>query len=350
MQWFASARALALTALLVLLLPAILQAVQITDTLLDSTHAPANGTLLISWPSFTGSNSQVQSGGTTRIKITSGALNIFLAATVGGTSFGGGSPYYTAQFFSTTGNGSFTATWNVPVATVPVNLAAICVSGCNTSSSSGSTAGVTAIAVNGGSLQTGNVALTIPTADSQLTNDAGFQTASQVATAITSAVSSSLVNVGFSDAEVPGGTVNGSNTVFTLSQAPYPVLSLQLVRNGQTLTLGGDFTLGGSTVTFINGVVPVVGDNLQAWYRYSSLGATPSVHFSDAEVPAGVVNGSNTAFTLANTPVNPAGIYLTRNGLAQKYGLDFSISGAAITFLSVAIPTTGDVLLAWYRY
>ncbi len=71
--------------------------------------------------------------------------------------------------------------------------------------------------------------------------------------------------------------------------------------------------------------------------------------FQDAETPGGEVNGVNMDFTLAAMPNPPESLELTRNGLVQKAGLDFTLSGADITFLSGATPQTGDTLLAWYR-
>lgn len=49
-------------------------------------------------------------------------------------------------------------------------------------------------------------------------------------------------------AEIPTGTLNGTNKVFTLSHAPLTgslVLTLNIIQ-----TLGQDFTLSGSTITF----------------------------------------------------------------------------------------------------
>jgi hypothetical protein len=74
----------------------------------------------------------------------------------------------------------------------------------------------------------------------------------------------------FSDAEVPGGTPNGTLTTFTLAHADANTGgSLILVRNGITLQGGGaDYTLSGATITFTAAAVPQTGDTLQAWYRY----------------------------------------------------------------------------------
>ncbi len=67
------------------------------------------------------------------------------------------------------------------------------------------------------------------------------------------------------------------------------------------------------------------------------------------EVPSGTVNGSNATFTLANTPVAGT-LSLYVNGVRQLVGTgnDYTISGNTITFLSGAIPVTGDQILADY--
>lgn len=65
------------------------------------------------------------------------------------------------------------------------------------------------------------------------------------------------------------------------------------------------------------------------------------------EVPTGTINGSNTAFTLANTPV-AGSVVLYLNGIRLRSGAgnDYTISGANITMLYA--PATGDVLIATY--
>jgi hypothetical protein len=73
----------------------------------------------------------------------------------------------------------------------------------------------------------------------------------------------------FSDAEVPSGTVNGTNATFTLSAAPNPMLCLKLFKNGMLLAQNGDYTLSGTTVTFTSAqVTPQAGDSIIAYYRY----------------------------------------------------------------------------------
>lgn len=65
---------------------------------------------------------------------------------------------------------------------------------------------------------------------------------------------------------------------------------------------------------------------------------------------SGTVNGTNTLFTL---PVIPGRLQVYTNGLFQvdqAEGLgswDISWSGSSITFGSLSIPQTGDILVAW---
>jgi hypothetical protein len=78
--------------------------------------------------------------------------------------------------------------------------------------------------------------------------------------------------------------------------------------------------------------------------NYISSAAT----FIDEEVPTGAINGSNTAFTLANSPVETSvKVYLNGQRLASGAGFDFTVSGTALT-LAYA-PDTGDFLVVEYR-
>ena len=71
--------------------------------------------------------------------------------------------------------------------------------------------------------------------------------------------------------------------------------------------------------------------------------------FVDQEVPAGVVDGASAAFTITGIPFPVSSLHLFRNGLLQKVGFDYTLSGSTITFVSNAIPQPGDTLLASYR-
>jgi hypothetical protein len=65
-------------------------------------------------------------------------------------------------------------------------------------------------------------------------------------------------------ADVPTGTINGTNAVFTLASAPTG--GLLLFRNGLLQQSGSDYTLSGSTVTFLSTAIPQAADSLVAYH------------------------------------------------------------------------------------
>ncbi len=69
--------------------------------------------------------------------------------------------------------------------------------------------------------------------------------------------------------EVPSGTVNGSNTAFTLSQVPADTDDLIISVNGAVTRNGTDFTLAGNAITFT--IAPETG-----WTLFSHYQAYPS--------------------------------------------------------------------------
>jgi len=69
----------------------------------------------------------------------------------------------------------------------------------------------------------------------------------------------------FVDAEIPSGTVNGSNVTFTLAHTP-TAGSLHFYLNGVRLRPTTDYTLAGATITMV--AAPQTGDWLYADYRY----------------------------------------------------------------------------------
>lgn len=71
--------------------------------------------------------------------------------------------------------------------------------------------------------------------------------------------------------------------------------------------------------------------------------------FQGAEVPGGAVNGTNAVFTLLAAPTPSISLLLVNNGLALKQTVDYNLSGGTITFVSGAIPQSGDTLQAWYN-
>jgi hypothetical protein len=168
------------------------------------------------------------------------------------------------------------------------------------------------------------------------------------------AVPPSSVTLRVRDVRLSTGTVVGPQPVTS------PIQISDVVGLSNTLALttqkGVGYSIGRTAVINQAGQIDGASGNLSDCVRVdgtsgpcgSSGGLLPS--FSDGEVPAGIANGSNTAFTLAFAPSPAGSLELYRNGLRQEAGTDFQLAGNTITFYVGSTPQSGDVLLANYRY
>lgn len=89
-----------------------------------------------------------------------------------------------------------------------------------------------------------------------------------------------------------------------------------------------------------------LGTTAITWQTIGATAGLSNSNFVDQETPAGLINGSNTTYTLANTPV-VGSVHLYINGLLGLVGTDYNISGATITMLDVMV--AGEWLRATYR-
>jgi hypothetical protein len=334
-----------ITMLLAVSVPAQTSLTEVRDTVTNVNGTPFNGTVIITWNGFTAPSAGTTSPLSTSAKIYNGALSVLLVPTSSGTP----GTYYQVVYNSNDGSVSWTEQWQVPVSATPVTLAQVRVSMTQPASGSSSS-----------STQGGNQYATLPIAISQITglgadlssinqNLSSLSTQLNSLSATVSGLGSSQSTVVFVDDETPSGTINGSNTSFTLSKTPTPAGSLALYRNGVLQSPTADYTLSGAAITFGAASIPYSGDLLAAYYRVPGTGPTAS--FADAETPAGTVNGSNLVFTLAAAP-NPAlSLKLSKNGLLLAQSVDYTLSGSTITFVNAsAAPQAGDVLVASYRH
>lgn len=67
--------------------------------------------------------------------------------------------------------------------------------------------------------------------------------------------------------EIPTGSVNGSNTSFTLADAPNPASDLEVWINGQKLELTTDYSLSGDDLTMVRAYAAAEVDSFYANYR-----------------------------------------------------------------------------------
>jgi hypothetical protein len=323
----------------------------ISDTLFNADGTPFNGVVTISWPGFEASDTSNIAAQTEQIQITGGVLYVQLVPTTNADT----AAVYTVQY-ANLGVTLSTEAWAVAPSTIPLRVRDVRVPPGTVTGSAPAAATIIAIADVTG-LQSALNARTIV--------GTGFTASRSAVIDATGAIDGangnptdclhvdgtsgpcSTYSTTFIDAETPSGTVNGVNAAFLLANVPSPASSLALFRNGLLLRQGGDYTLSANSIAFQTGAVPQAGDSLIASYRLSV--GIPGVSFVDQETPTGAVDGVNATFSLSQTPSPTTSLAVYRNGVRETVGIDYTASGAAITFLPTLVPQAGDVLLCSYR-
>lgn len=152
--------------------------------------------------------------------------------------------------------------------------------------------------------------------------------------------------------EVPSGSINGSNTAFTIASAFTPG-SLSVYLNGQRLKsgAGNDYTENSSLTGFTMLYAPATGDVLLVDYTVGSSVIMQGVDYRiNQETPTGSVNGSNTAFTTARGYVSGS-LEVYVNGILQAPTTHVTeVSQTAGTFTLDVAPATGDIVRVTYLY
>jgi len=343
-----------LAALSLILVTAAFSAPPVTtidDTLYKADGTPFHGILMINWRSFEGPDTSNIPTNSLTTRVVNGRLFVKLVPTTTAPT----AAYYSVRYVAD-GSVQFTELWSVPPSSASLRVRDVrIVWPPSTTASAGNADSITIDDVEGlrdaldsrpekgTSYTPSRTAVIGPTGNLEA---AGGELTNCVRVDGTSTPCGG--GTGFVDGETPSGTIDGSNSSFTLSGTPTPSASLLLYRNGLLQKQSLDYTLSGGTVSFTASAVPQTGDVLAAFYRVDST-LTASLGFVDAETPSGTVDGSNSSFTLAATPNPSASLRLYRNGLLQKAGVDHTLTGNTISFLSVSIPQSGDILQASYR-
>lgn len=323
----------------------------ISDTLFNADGTYFNGVVVISWPSFEASDTSNIGAATENIAVNSGTLYVQLVPTTNADT----AAVYTVQYTSL-GVTQFSEAWAVPPSLLPLRVRDVRLAPGSVSGSAPAAVTIITIADVTGLQNALNVRPPL---------GAGFGISRSAVIDATGAIDAaagnpsdclhvdgtsgacSSVSTTFIDGEIPSGTVNGSNAAFTLANVPNPSSSLALFRNGLLLTQGGDYTLSSNAVTFQTGAVPQTGDTLAAFYRLAVT--IPGIGFVDQETPTGVVNGVNAVFATSQTPSPSVSLAVYRNGLRMSPGVDYSLSGTVITFMSGLVPQSSDTLTCSYR-
>jgi hypothetical protein len=324
----------------------------ISDTLYNADGTRFNGVAVISWPSFEASDTSNIAAQILNVSIVNGILYVQLVPTTNADS----AAVYTVQYTSL-GVTQFSQTWAVPPSgTLPFRVRDVALAPGTVSGSAPAAATIITISEVTGLQSALNVRPPM---------GISFGVSRSAVIDATGAIDAAVGNLTdclhvdgtsgpcasfsttFIDGEVPQGTVNGSNTSFTIANVPSPSTSLSVFRNGLLLNPAVDYSLSNNAVTFQSSATPQTGDTLLASYRLSV--SIPGVGFVDQQTPTGTVNGSNLTFTLSAAPSPTTSLAVYRNGLRMSPGIDFNLSGQAITFVTGFAPQTGDTLICSYR-
>ncbi|MGA3026489.1 MAG: hypothetical protein ABSF98_17125 [Bryobacteraceae bacterium] len=277
----------------------------IQDTLYMADGTLLNGVVIITWPSFVAADGSEIAAQTLTVAVPSGYFQVALAPTVGAST----AVTYSVRINSA-GKNQSTELWSVPQSSTPLSIHDVMIV---------QTGGI--VIGSGGTVTVNDT--TIPITDvvglsNQLTMRPmmGPAFADSRAAIINSTGGidaaagnpSDCVHVdgtsgscggsssasSFADAELPKGTIDGSNTQFALSATPAPASSVAIWRNGLFLNSGVDYTVSGNVITFAAGSTPLAGDTILASYRTGTVAGDGA---SAANVNCTSASGSGTAYT-----------------------------------------------------
>jgi hypothetical protein len=145
-----------------------------------------------------------------------------------------------------------------------------------------------------------------------------------------------------------GNTISADSVLSALDSVMSATATAAAQRTALGLTIGTNVEAWSAV---LDALAAVMSSTPTAAAQRMALGLGASSIWNNVvrETPSGSVNGTNTTFTLANTPVSGSEqVFL--NGLLQEPGSgnDYTISGATITYL--AAPLTGDRLRVTYSH
>ncbi len=297
----------------------------VQDTLYKADGTRFNGVAYIEWNSFQASDASAVATSSVVVPIVDGALRVRLIPT----SNASAGARYTVRYHAD-GKVLFTETWNVVPSATPIAVAAVRVA--NGTGTGGTTTPPAALSIT-------DIAGLSDELQARPVKGFAFASDRIVKSGATGALESVQGNLddcirvdgstgpcgsttsgssgpGFADGETPAGNVNGSNTVFTLAQAPAPASSLQIFRNGILQKNGVDYTVSGSTVTFGSASVPQTGDLLLASYRLASSD-------NPSGLAAGALTGSFPAPQIAESVISNYNIAAAAGIAESKLALQF---------------------------
>jgi hypothetical protein len=308
----------------------------IQDVLYKADGARFNGTLTITWNSFHPADSTaIVASGSTVVTVTNGYLQVQLVPSTSAIPVATYSVTYTSN-----GRVQFREVWAVPATTQVLKVHDVRIS----SAAAGSTSGSASSADSGGT--------TTPLPESQVIgliadlgarpvkgpNFAAGSVAMVDGSGMLAAVTGNAADcvhvdgssgacgwssTSFMDGDTLSGLVDGNNTTFGLSATPTPSASLAVHRNGVLQKAAQDYSLSGSTITFLTASTPQPGDTLLASYRVPSTDTNPA---PAANAPQVLCSGSgastnSTTLTAIGTCTIAAGVLMAGDRVQIEFDL-----------------------------
>ncbi len=313
----------------------------VQDVLYKADGTRFNGTLTISWKSFQAPDNSAIVTQSTTVKVQDGLLRVQLVPTTTSTPASTYSVTYNSD-----GRVQFQENWSVPPSATPLHVRDVRTSASTTSGSS--TVGAD---TSGSTVQESSVVGLIADLGARPVKSPSFAPGRTAVVDSSGLISSAAGNAtdcvhvdgssgpcggtnppSFVDGEAPSGIVDGSNTLFGLAAVPDPAGSLAVYRNGVLQKTGQDYTLAGSTVTFVAGATPQPGDTLLASYRLSSAtgDSGSAAAYSAPQVLCSGTGFNATAATLVlvGTCSIPAGLLAAGDRVEIRFDYAHQGSGA----------------------
>lgn len=313
----------------------------IQDVLYKADGTRFNGTLTISWNSFQAPDSSAIVTQSTTVKVMQGLLRVQLVPTTTSTP-----PAFYTVTYNSDGRVQFQETWSVPASTQALRVRDVrtaAASSATTAAASGDTSSIPESNVVGLVADLGARPVKSPSyapGRSAVVDSGGL-----ISTAVGNATdcvhvdgSSGPCGAGgpsFVDADSLSGIVDGSNTTFGLSAVPDPVTSLSVYRNGMLQKIAQDYTVSGTTITFVTAATPQPADTLLASYRLAGAdGDTGDANqYTPAQVLCSGTGSSTNAPSLAvlGTCNIPAGLLAPGDRVEIRFDYVHQGSGGGVS-------------------
>lgn len=154
--------------------------------------------------------------------------------------------------------------------------------------------------------------------------------------------------------ERPSGIPDGILDTFGLTHTPYNQDSAIVYVDGLQRDAGTHWNLSGSNIVFTAGNIPAIGQEIWVWYlrnaAFLSSNVAPRTEYRT--ISSG--EAASKSLTLSNTPSISGEVQLdVIGGGPQFYGSDFTVSGATLSWLGLALDgvlSAGDRLRIHYFY